>query len=125
MCGCNQGKKKPPSPTPSSTLTSSGNFTQESLAKVVQSNDKSQMVIVEYTGPIAETFSIRSRVDRNITYRFGNNENHRARPVLLSDAEFLLGMTDREAKPIYRIVGTGGGQEVLDPAAFLGQPITA
>lgn len=124
MCGCNS-KRTPPSKTPSSTLTSSGNFTQESIAKVVQSTDKGQMVVLEYVGQLAETFSIRSRVDRNIIYRFGNNENHRARTVLLGDAEFLLAQRDANNKPNYRIVGVGGVQEANDPAAFLGQPITA
>lgn len=124
MCGCNQ-KKKPVSSVPSSTLSSSGNFTQESLAKVVQSNDKSQMVTVEYIGRLAETFSIRSRVDRNIIYRFGNNESHRARPVLLADAEFLISQRNEHNQPNYRIVGMGITQETLDPSAFLGQPITA
>jgi len=124
MCGCNS-KKKPPSPTPSQTLASSGSFTAESMRSVVKSNNPTQMVIVEYTGPLVETFSIRSRVDRNITYRFGNNENHRSRTVLLADAEFLMGMTDRNGKPTYRIVGTGVPQEAQDPSAFLGAPITA
>lgn len=124
MCGCNQ-KKNPASKIPSSTLTSSGNFTQESLAKVVQSTDKGQMVVVEYVGKLAETFSIRSRVDRNITYRFGNNETHRARPVLLADAEFLISQRDANNHPNYRIVGLGGVQETLDPSAFLGQAVNA
>lgn len=124
MCGCNQ-KRKPPTRTPSSTLTSSGNFTQDSIAKVVQSDDKSQMVVVEYVGKLSETFSIRSRVDRSIIYRFGNNEAHRTRTVLLADAEFLLAQRDAENRQNYRIVGTGTVSEVNDPSAFIGQPIAA
>lgn len=124
MCGCNQ-KKVPLSKTPTSMLTSSGNFTQESIRNVVQSDDKSQMVVLEYIGPLRETFSLRSRMDRNIMYRFGNNETHRARPVLLGDAEWLLGQGDDSGKPTYRIVSVGGAAETLDPSAFLGQPIAA
>ena len=123
MCSC-QTKKTPPSNTPSSTLTDSGNFSQESLQAAMSSGDKSQMVVVEYIGPVAEPFTINSRIDRNIRYRFSNGENHRSRAVLVGDAEFLLGLRLGEA-PTYRVVGTGQPMVNNDPSAFLGQAIAA
>lgn len=122
MCGCNS-KKKPASNTPSDMLTSSGNFTEESLQAVASSGDKSQMVLVEYVGPLEQPFTINSRMNRNIRYRFANDEYHRSHAVLLGDAEFLIGLRDGEAKPTYRIVGTGAPMINYDPATFLGQPI--
>lgn len=124
MCGC-QKPKSPASPTPSSMLSSSGNFSQQSIAKLVEGSDKNQMVTVEYTGPIVGTFTINSRVSREVSYRFGNNDFHRTRSVFLGDAEWLIGMNDREGNPTYKILSNVSISEVNDPAAFVGQAITA
>lgn len=122
MCGCNT-KRNPPNGAPSSTLSSSGNFTNESIQAVMGQTDKASMVVVEYIGPVQETFSIRSRLQRSLTYRFGNNEYHKYKTVFLQDAEFLMGLADQKGDPLYRVIGKGASPEVLDPASFLGQPI--
>lgn len=124
MCGC-QTAKKPKANTPSSMLSSSGNFTDQSIKSVVDPQNKSQMVAVEYLGPIAETFSITSKMDRNIKYRFGGNDLHRIRSVFLGDAEWLIGMRDGNGRPLYRILSNAPIENVNDPAAFVGIPITA
>ena len=125
MCGCSQ-TKKPPSSKPSSLLSSSGNFATQSVVEEDLQNPN-QMVMVEYIGPIAETFSIRSRsrVSKNIVYRFGNNDNNRSKFVLFDDAEYLIGQLGREGKPIYRVINEPSKNESYDPVAFLGTPITA
>lgn len=124
MCGCNS-PKKPPTPVPSSILSSSWNFTSESIQKLANDNDKSAMVMVEYVGPIAETFTINSRMATGVRYRFGNNNTHRSRPVFLGDAEFLMGLIDGKGNSMYRVVGGTNREDADDPVAFLGQPITA
>lgn len=124
MCGCNT-PKKPVSSTPSSTLSSSGNFTSQSVISVVDENDKQQMVMVEYVGPVMETFTLRSRISKDISYRFGNNELHRYRSVFFGDAEWMVGLNGRDGKPMYKIVAKVGTVENQDPASFIGQPIMA
>lgn len=120
MCSCNKSKK--PKGTPSSTLSSSGNFQQASVP--IETGDKSQMVTVEYSGPVAETFTLTSRVSRDVKYRIGNNEHHRQRNVFLGDAEWMIGLVDHEGKPMYRILGSVSENQ-NDPAAFIGHPIVA
>lgn len=123
MCGCNKPKKKPVAPLPASTLSSSGNFG----AAAVNSTEKestNQMVMLEYTGPLEGTFSIRSRVDKTKIYRFGNNPSHRTRAVLSGDAQLLTSMLDGQGNASYRIVSLGGADRQYDPTAFLGQPIS-
>lgn len=121
MCGCQTPKKA--ISVPNSTLSSSGNFDLQ--AGVNEGEKATQMVQVEYMGPLEQTFSIRSRVDRNVTYRFGNNHNYKVRTVFLADAEFLMGMTDGFGVPQYRQITSGATIETRDPAAFLGQPLVA
>lgn len=116
MCGCSSPKKT--NSKPSSMLTSSGNFSMKGI-KVNDSNPM-QMVTVEYIGPIAETFSIRSRVDRGINYRFGNNPYHKERIVFMEDAEYLISMLDGNAKPMYRIKGVSSLSEHRDPTEIVG-----
>ena len=123
MCGCRQ--QKPSANLPASLLSSSGNFTKESIEKAVETNSTNLMVVLEYIGPDQNTFSIRSRVSRDVTYRFGNNDGHRTRAIYVGDAQFLLGMTDQSGQPLYRVVSSVAAVESSDPAAFLGQPITA
>ena len=120
-CGC--GSKQTVKTKPGSTLSSSGNFPQSQAIAGEVSN--AQMVNVEYVGPIAETFSIRSKVDRGITYRFGNNSHHKLRAVFMQDAEYLNGLHDGNDQPLYRIIGTGSTMENNDPTAFLGRPLQA
>lgn len=120
MCGCT-ASKKPVASKPSSTLSSSGNF----ATPLIETGDNSQMVMIEYVGAMAGSFSIRSRVDRNVIYRFGNSPGHQVKTVFLADAEYLAGQVGADGKSAYRIIPTGGVQTVNDPSAFLGQPIVA
>lgn len=102
MCGCNQTRRM--STKPGSTYASSGVFTQ--IGSVPEGEDPMSMVIVEYMGPIAETFSIRSGIDRSVQYRYGNNPGHKEHTVFLGDAYRLVGMIDANEKPLYRIKGS-------------------
>lgn len=120
-CGC--GAKSAPDTLPKSLLTSSGNFTAESLAQSITPENERQMVEVEYIGPIREDFTVKSRIDMRIHYRFGNNDENRSRAVYLADAEFLIGQTDRYGSPIYKIITAGAAMESRDPTAFLGTPL--
>lgn len=124
MCGCG-GSKTPIMDNPASLLTSSGNFTNESIAAIVEKNDPTQTVIVEYLGQNVGTFTLKSRFAPGVMYRFGNNDMDRVRTVFLGDLEFLLSLADGD-KPSYRVLGSGAtAPENNDPAAFLGAPITA
>lgn len=121
-CGC--GAKRIPTSLPNSTLSSSGNFSQDSWADPsTLQNNPNQMVEVEYLGPIVESFSINSRVRRDVMYRFGKNDYHRIRAVFLKDAEFLVGLGDGDGKPLYRILAAGATMEEHDPTVFLGAPL--
>ena len=123
MCSCG-GPKKPIISQPSSTMTSSGNFSSQALSAIVETGDAQQMVMVEYTGPNEAPFSVTSKMSRDVRYRFANNEQHRVKAVFLGDAEFLLGQSGRDGLPMYRIVG-GVVENSNDPAVFLGAPIVA
>lgn len=118
MCGCSNPKTKKPGGKAVSTMSSSGGFS--STSPLPDGADPLQMVSVEYMGPIAETFSIRSRVDPGINYRFGNNPLHKEKTVFLQDAYILVGYTDGEAKPLYRIRGVAGAGAPHDPAIIVG-----
>lgn len=120
MCGC--GQKTVVRTTPGTTGTSSGNAvdTTDTAGMVA-----TQMVQVEYMGPLEQDFSIRSRIDPGISYRFGNNIYHKQRTVFLGDASYLTGIMDQDNRPMYKIVGTNVAMENRDPAAFLGQPVAA
>jgi len=120
-CGC--GGKKLPNLKPASTMSASGNFSQKSLQEI-ESEPSTQMVMLEYIGGQAGTFSLRSKVSRDITYRFGNNDSHRLHSVLLGDAEIFLGMNERGA-PIFRMLQGGGVSQANDPTEFIGHPIAA
>lgn len=124
MCGCG-GSKKPMTPNPSSMLSSSGNFSGQSISEVVEPGNKAQMVVVEYVGPIVEPFRIGSQMSKNISYRFANTDQHRTKNVFLGDAEFLISQTGRDGLPMYKIMSSVGVENADDPALFLGQPITA
>lgn len=119
-CGCGGTKKI--INRPSSLNTASGDLNKSLL--VPEGTDLNQMVVVEYVGPVAETFSIRSRVDRSINYRFGNNPYHKDRTVFLADANILIGTLDGTGKPMYRIKGITGAVENRDPSIIAGK-ITA
>jgi len=119
MCGCTS-KKKTTAP-PASLLSSSGNFTTEQLINTPDGD--AQMVKLEYIGPREETFSLRSTVLRDKTYRFGNNTYHKEQTVFLEDAERFLGMLNGD-KPTFRVLPTNAALEARDPAAALGMPIT-
>lgn len=124
-CGCGSQTKVPTS-MPNSTMSSSGNFTAESLAQSgADQFNPNQMVEIEYIGELREPFSIRSRVRPDLHYRFANNEFHKIKPVFLLDAEFLIAQSDRDGNPIYRIVPSGETMENHDPTAFLGAPLEA
>jgi glycosyltransferase involved in cell wall biosynthesis len=124
IMGCGCGAKKVVTTKAQSTLTSSGNFQPESI---IYSADTPgvQMVKVEYIGSLREPFSIRSRVDPSVTYRFGNNDYHRVKPVFLQDAEFLMGLLNEFGQSNYRVVTTGPALEGQDIITFLGAPLEA
>lgn len=121
-CGCGATRKF--DSTPGSLLSSSGNFSPDSLRQARQpAGLQSQMVELEYVGPIQETFGIRSIVDRNINYRFGNNDHHKIATVFLADAERLISSVDSAGLPNYRILTTSSVPEAYDPTKFLGVPL--
>lgn len=117
-CGCSTPQKV--NNIPQSTLAGSGNFNPNSI----QAEIGAQMVRVQYVGPIEETFSIRSRVDPSIMYRFNNND-HSERSVFLQDAEFLTGQADGRGEPLWRQLLAQPLTENRDPSAALGAAILA
>ena len=119
MCSCSGTKTT--QNQPASLLSDSGNF---NLAEDFAADTATQMVKVEYIGPRAETFSIKSRAMPDKTYRFGNNPLHKEQTVFLKDAEFLLSLMDGE-RPQWRVLAQGATMDQRDPAAALGVAITA
>lgn len=119
-CGC--GTPTQVNSIPNSTMAASGNFDPNKSG--LQADMATQMVRVEYVGPIEQTFSIRSRVDASIMYRFNNND-HKERNVFLQDAEFLTSMTDAFGTPLYRQIVAAPVLEQVDPSSFLGEAILA
>lgn len=123
MCGCGS-PKIPSGDMPESLMTSSGNFERSSIMQLTDKDSKQQKVMMEYVGPRRETFSINSRVDPNhVTYRFGNNEHHRVKAVLVGDVPFLLSLSTGDQRD-FALVTNLAVPETHDPAIFLGQPIT-
>jgi len=120
MCGCQT--KKPSVKVPSSLLSSSGNFSNTS--DVVDAQNPNQMVSMEYFGSNKASFSVRSRVARNVSYRFGNNALHNIRDVFVGDIDHLLGINE-QGKQVFRVLSNIAVLDTNDPAAFLGQPISA
>lgn len=121
-CGC--GGTKTVNRIPDSIMSSSGNFKTEG-GENIKIDSPTQMVQVEYVGPIAEDFQIRSRVDMGIFYRFGNNQYNKERTVFAEDAAFLMGLMDGEGKSLYRILGAATSEENRNPAEVLGETIVA
>lgn len=122
-CGC--GSKNLSLTQPESMLASSGEFLRNNPTAVITDTASGQMVMVEYVGPFTESFSIRSRVVRDISYRFGNNQYDRQCTVLLKDFEFLTSLTDRDGIPMYRAVGSGIPISENDTQNFIGKEINA
>lgn len=121
MCGCT-GTKKPLSPTPASLLASSGSFENNEVN--VDPTNPNQMVTVEYVGEQDSTFTINSRVSRDVRYRFGNNQHNKVKNVFIGDVQFLLGL-NQAGSPTFRVLSSVAVEEVNDPAAFIGHPIAA
>jgi len=120
-CGC--GAKKKSVSKPASTMSSSGNFSSITRASPEDGKD-TEMVTIQYVGPIVETFSIRSTVDRGIFYRFGNNQHHSIRNIFRGDIDHLMSFTDSMGNPYYRILSNDGSMAHNDPAQALGRPIS-
>lgn len=114
-CGC--GGKTAVKTKPVSRLTSSGNF--QTSEEMTSSEDMTKMVEVEYVGPLTEDFSIRSRVSRDVNYRFGNNQYNKIRTVFIYDALWMVTLLDGDAKPMYRIIGSMGAEN-RDPSVVVG-----
>jgi len=117
-CGC--GAKKKSNSKPASLMSSSGNFSGLT-AGTPDDNQDTQMVQVQYVGPVAESFTIRSVVDRGIFYRFGNNPHHSVRNVFRADVERLISFTDSQGNPMYRVIQGDPSLATNDPAAALGR----
>jgi glycosyltransferase involved in cell wall biosynthesis len=115
MCSCAGTKRT--NNQPKSTLSSSGNFAPNE--NVNDGQLATEMVKVEYVGPLEQNFTIRSKVQAGLVYRFGNNDSHRQRDVLFGDAEWMTGMRDGSEKPLY-IMLTAQPMEARNPASFLG-----
>lgn len=124
MCGCSQTQTPPGGEMPASLLSSSGNFERASVMKLTDQSSKQQMVMVEYVGPNQQNFTINSRVSNNVSYRFGNNEHHRARSVFVGDVEFLLSLNSAGRRD-FQVIQNVAVPDTNDPAMFLGHPITA
>jgi len=116
MCSCTGTRKV--TNKPNSMMTASGDFAKS--LNLPENANETQMVLVEYMGPIAETFSIRSRIDRGINYRFGNNPLHKERTTFLADAQILTAMEGGDGKPLYRVKGISGLTENRDPTNIVG-----
>jgi len=119
MCGC--GKKKPAAPPPSSLMSSSGSFNMQEI--IEQNEGTEQFMKLEYIGPRAETFSIRSRVLAGKMYRFGNNTSHKTQVVFMRDGEFLLSMKTG-TQPDFRQIPASVEPEQRNPAQALGMAIS-
>lgn len=122
-CGCSSGKKT--NNRPKTTLQSSGAFASNEGVNSGELEAATTMVKVEYMGDNPGTFSVKSRVQAGIVYRFGNNPGHKVKDVFLGDAEVLEGLTDAAGRPQYVRLNNVPMEGVRDPAAFLGAPIGA
>jgi glycosyltransferase involved in cell wall biosynthesis len=118
-CGC--GKKIIASGQPQSRLSASGNF-KSSEAIATEMADEESLVMVEYSGPNEQNFSVRSRVDPRVRYKFGNNRHNKRRRIFLKDAQHLIGQVGRDNVPMWQIV-TGAKMEDMDPQAALGRTL--
>lgn len=122
MCSCNQ-PVVPTNDMPGSLLSSSGNFDRESVILVTDPESKQQMAVMEYVGPNESTFTVNSRVSR-VSYRFGNNDSHRRRPVFIGDIDFLLGLNTK-GEHDFQVVSNIAVPDTQNPSAFLMAPITS
>ncbi|MFA6198727.1 MAG: glycosyltransferase, partial [Patescibacteria group bacterium] len=118
-CGC--GAKKKSSSKPAGTMSSSGNFGR--LAEAPPEADDTAMVMIQYVGPVAEPFTIRSVVRPDILFRFGNNPHHSVRAVFRGDVDRLLSFSDRSGEPMYRVIHDDKSLDDNNPAAFVGKEI--
>lgn len=123
MCGCGS-TNLPTQDMPESLLSSSGNFERASVMRVTDETSKQQMVMIEYIGANIAAFTVNSRVDHRVSYRFGNSEHHRTKPVLFDDANYLLGL-NTAGRPDFQLVTNQAVPDTHDPVAFLSAPITA
>lgn len=120
MCGC-QGTKSPKIKTPTSLLSSSGNFDNNNVH--VDLSNPNQMVMLEYLG-VNDTYPIRSRSSKDVIYRFGKSDVDKTRAVFVSDLNFLLGLND-SGNPMFRVVGQLADENSYNPALVLSKPIVA
>lgn len=124
MCGC-KSTKKPMAPQPSSLMSSSGNFDMQTNVNPTEAEKREQMVTIEYLGDIKSPFSIKSKMDGNVRYRFADDEFHKVVTVFLGDAQFLLGQLSKSGLPLYRIISGVQTNSNYAPTEFLGHPIAA
>lgn len=126
MCGCNT--LAPPAQIPQSLLSSSGNFTMESIQEAIDTNDGSLVVVIEYLGELTDPFTVSSRTVRMpggdyLKYRF-DQEKNKVKTIFLSDLTFFGSQLDAEGKPKYRVISNVARIDTNDPSAFVGAPIT-
>lgn len=120
MCGC-QGTKTPKTNIPASLLSSSGSFENNEIH--VDLSNPNQMVVIEYLGS-HESYPIRSRSSKDVIYRFGKNDQDKARAVFVGDLNFLLGLNDAGSQ-LFRVVGQVAENESYNPSLALLKPIVA
>lgn len=117
MCGCHKAHN--PRATvqrgaASGVEVPGANVTEQGLA----------MVQVQYVGPIADTFPIRSIVDRSVHYRFANKPQENIRTVFAADAERFNSMLDAQGKPMWIILRPTQPVQDRNPEQVLGTPVT-
>ena len=114
-CNCGGGTKRA-NTQPASLLSASGNFKIEGASA---EEVRTQLVNIQYVGPYEQSFSLNSKIDGRVKYRFGNNPHHREATVYLQDAEWLVQMTDANGLPLWRILNVASALEARDVGAFL------
>jgi len=119
-CGC--VKKTIVKRSPKSTLSSSSKlFDSPEEMIVADEGQDDKIVSVEYFGPNEQNFSIRSKLDSQVRYKFGNNPHNKIKEVFLKDALYLIGKIGRDNLQFYKIVtGVSAEDGEQDPQAALG-----
>ena len=124
-CGC--GTKKVVRNLPTSTMSSSGAFAQMKSVAAIENDEyvvSEEAVTLEYKGAQESDFRIRSRVRRDLMYKFGANPYSRRRTVLSGDVQFLTSQQREDGSPLFAVVQDNAVEVVSQSVeSFLGQTI--